>query len=97
MGSPSLCRKSPINENRSIAGVSIEISNARLDAFQVDGGFNIAGVPSDSVGILYPGERVDLIVQWDENAMAEGSSLTITLDQEYNFLCLLVQHSTFLG
>ncbi|RDW65066.1 hypothetical protein BP6252_10717 [Coleophoma cylindrospora] len=66
----------------SIAGLSIGIKNAKLDPFQVDGGFDIAGVPSDSVGVVYPGERVDLVIQWDENSKTEGSSLTISLDQE---------------
>ncbi|RDW68218.1 hypothetical protein BP5796_08875 [Coleophoma crateriformis] len=84
----------------SIAGLSIDIKNAKLDPFQVDGGFDIAGVPSDSVGVVYPGERVDLVIQWEENAKAEGSSLTISLDQEYYSIyfplqCRRVQSNSF--
>jgi hypothetical protein len=60
----------------------------------VDGGFKIAydvNKTFDSVGILYPGERVDLLLQWDEPAAVDQSLLYINLDPEYvtpiTFLC----------
>jgi hypothetical protein len=52
----------------------------------VDGGFKIAydaNKTFDSVGILYPGERVDLLLKWDEPATADKPLLYINLDPEY--------------
>jgi hypothetical protein len=52
----------------------------------VDGGFKIAYEANktfESVGILYPGERVDLLLQWDEPAATDQSLLHISLDPEY--------------
>jgi hypothetical protein len=71
---------------RSLAGFTLQISPATVIPLTLDGGFKIAFDASktfDSVGILYPGERVDLLLQWDEPAAAHQSMLHITLDPEY--------------
>jgi len=71
---------------RSLAGFTLQISSATMIPLTVDGGFKIssdANKTFDSVGILYPGERVDLLLQWDEPAAADQSLLYITLDPEY--------------
>lgn len=49
---------------RTLSGITFQITGASLTPLTVDGGFVIAGTASDSVGILYPGERVDLILHW---------------------------------
>lgn len=67
----------------SMSGFSIVIPDHQMTIFQVDGG-NDVGIspPISSMGILYPGERIDMIV---ENSSPE-SSLTIILDDEYVLL-----------
>ena len=53
-----------------------------MTAFQVDGGNEVNSTPrSLSVGILYPGERIDMIVEWPRNDRTEPI-LTIILDTE---------------
>lgn len=49
----------------------------------VDGGFPIAGSASDSVGILYPGERVDLLLEWDNTTYSSAPRFHVSLDPEY--------------
>ena len=52
----------------------------------VDGGFKIASEANttfDSGGILYPGERMDVLLQWDGPTPTPDSQLHITLDPEY--------------
>jgi len=47
----------------------------------VDGGFEVQSEATSAVGILYPGERVDLDVKWAEEQ--PGSSwFTVHLDDE---------------
>ena len=66
----------------TIAGISVKLSNAKLTPLQIDGGFDIFPEPSDSVGILYPGERLDITIQWNDNVDELSSNLEITLDPE---------------
>jgi hypothetical protein len=49
----------------------------------VDGGCHIIGTSSDSVGILHPGERLDVLLKWDGNMNPLDARLRISLDQEY--------------
>jgi hypothetical protein len=62
-----------------MSGFNLTLENANVQVIKVDGGNDI--VPSDwvsSVGILYPGERMDIITSGDR-----ATSLTIALDHEY--------------
>jgi hypothetical protein len=75
-----------LSRSRSLAGFTLQISSAAMIPLTVDGGFKLAydaNETFDSVGILYPGERVDLLLQWDEPAAADQSLLHISLDPEY--------------
>jgi hypothetical protein len=67
---------------RSIAGITLGISHAKLTPLQVDGGCEIKGSAAEYVGILYPGERVDLLVEWDSHVHETGSNLEIIMDPE---------------
>jgi hypothetical protein len=49
----------------------------------VDGSHPIVGTPSDSVGILHPGERVDLLLEWGKDKPLEDMKLRVSLDKEY--------------
>ncbi|KUJ18466.1 uncharacterized protein LY89DRAFT_582403 [Mollisia scopiformis] len=66
----------------SLAGFSVQMSSAKLEPITVDGGFPIVGNPADSVGIVYPGERLDVLVRWDEQATSHFPQLHISLDPE---------------
>ena len=61
----------------------MRMDHSRLLAVQVDGGNEIDATEADSVGILYPGERVDMIA--DRLAGFEGGypSFHVEFDQEY--------------
>jgi hypothetical protein len=55
----------------------------QLSAIQVDGGGRLqSNEGSEAIGILYPGERVDMIVEWDQNPPDQQPHLVVILDQE---------------
>jgi FtsP/CotA-like multicopper oxidase with cupredoxin domain len=69
----------------SIAGLTLAVQGANVSLLQVDGGSNVK--PRDAgdafyggVGILYPGERVDLQLDWIETV--SDANLFISLDDE---------------
>lgn len=75
----------------SLAGVSLDFGHAKVKAFQIDGGHDILSDPAQQVGILYPGERLDVVVTWS----SEASAIKITLDDEsfrYSNAALETQH-----
>jgi FtsP/CotA-like multicopper oxidase with cupredoxin domain len=63
-----------------LAGVSISILGASLTVIEVDGGHGVAGKECSSFGILFPGQRVDLIIKW--TSASSPSSMTIDFDEE---------------
>jgi hypothetical protein len=73
-----------LKPHRSLAGFTIQIPTASLTPLTVDGGFYIATKRANSVGILYPGERLDVIVKWNQ-IPALTSRMNIQLDSEYVF------------
>ncbi|TVY84216.1 Oxidoreductase ptaE [Lachnellula suecica] len=67
----------------SLAGFSLGISPGAFTPLTVDGQFPIAGKASQSVGILYPGERVDLLLHLNPLEKASAPTLHVHLDPEY--------------
>lgn len=64
-----------------------------MNPIQVDGGCEVVGFASDYLGILYPGERVDILVKWDSEVLSTGSELEIMMNLEYVFIeALLALH-----
>ncbi|KAL6825782.1 multicopper oxidase [Trichoderma sp. SZMC 28015] len=55
----------------TIAGLTLGVDGASLQPTQVDGGCKVDSKAADSVGILYPGERVDLLLKWKTDQAAE--------------------------
>ena len=55
-----------------------------MKLIQVDGGQAVVGndSPSNSIGVLYPAERVDFIVSWPESALHTDTEIIIELDDE---------------
>ncbi|CAG8959838.1 hypothetical protein HYFRA_00001747 [Hymenoscyphus fraxineus] len=66
----------------SLAGLSLGISSGTLKPLTLDGGFRIDGKPSSSIGILYPGERVDIIFEPENSTDHLGTELLINMDTE---------------
>ncbi|KAB8349427.1 hypothetical protein FH972_023454 [Carpinus fangiana] len=62
----------------TLAGLTFSFGGAAVTAIQVDGGHQITMESGSQVGILHPGERVDILVDWS----AEASSILISLDEE---------------
>jgi hypothetical protein len=55
-----------------------------MTVIQIDGGNNVEPMSSSSaIGILYPGERMDMIVEWPQ--AEPGSNFTVILDTEYTY------------
>lgn len=68
----------------SLAGISFAVPDSTMQAIQVDGGQRVDpnGTTSNSLGILYPGQRVDLVLSWPEAALDRDTRLTVELDKE---------------
>ncbi|PNY27652.1 Iron transport multicopper oxidase FET3 [Tolypocladium capitatum] len=65
----------------TVAGITLMIDGATLHPVAVDGACSVAARPGRSVGILYPGERVDVMVRWDAGDVQQPR-LNIYLDDE---------------
>ncbi|CAG1980275.1 unnamed protein product [Fusarium graminearum] len=65
----------------SIAGLTIRIDAAMMRPVRVDGGFDVHSEATEAVGILYPGERVDIDVEWKDDH-APNRWLTVYMDEE---------------
>jgi hypothetical protein len=62
----------------AILGFNLTLDSGDIRVIKIDGGNDIlSSDPVESVGILYPGERMDIITS------GGGKSLTMTLDPEY--------------
>ncbi|KAJ9634741.1 hypothetical protein H2204_006190 [Knufia peltigerae] len=64
----------------SLAGFSIQIAGASLLPFQVDGGNEVIMTEAHGIGIVYPGERVDAILQ--TRSLDSQSFIEIKMDDE---------------
>ena len=84
---PLLARKSNVStrlrlvNTGTVAGVTLMIDGATLQPVAVDGACAVDTQPGRSVGILYPGERVDVMVKWDAGDVQQPR-LNVYLDDE---------------
>jgi hypothetical protein len=67
-----------------MTGISFAIPDSEMKVITVDGGHPIAEVsqPVNSIGILYPAERVDVVVSWPELVVDAETELIVKLDKE---------------
>jgi hypothetical protein len=66
-----------------MSGFTLTLQDTNMTVFKVDGGNDVDDSPAfSSVGMLYPGERIDMIAECDDIAESE-SFLVVLLDQEY--------------
>jgi hypothetical protein len=65
-----------------MSGLNLTIEKGSIRVIKIDGGNDIlSSDPVESVGILYPGERIDIIMSG-----GSANSLSVTLDPEYAYL-----------
>ena len=69
--------------------LSLRVGGAIIRPVRVDGGFAVKAEATETVGILYPGERVDLEVEWKGNH-AGDHRLTVYLDDECVTICFTI-------
>lgn len=55
----------------NVAGLTVSVDGASLQPTHVDGGCEVDSKPADSIGTLYPGERVDMLLEWKTDQAAE--------------------------
>ena len=80
---PSFLPNQLLTSNSSLTGLTFTVPDAELQVIQVDGGNPVASShAAHSVGILYPGERVDMISTWPESAVAADAEIVIRIDHE---------------
>ncbi|KIL85384.1 hypothetical protein FAVG1_11340 [Fusarium avenaceum] len=65
----------------SIAGFIMRMDGAMMRPVRVDGGFHVHSEATETIGILYPGERVDIDVEW-KDSHPHDPWLTIYMDDE---------------
>jgi FtsP/CotA-like multicopper oxidase with cupredoxin domain len=54
----------------SIAGFTMKMDGATMQVMQVDGGYGVQAEAREAVGVLYPGERMDVVVAWKKGGSA---------------------------
>ncbi|TAQ85442.1 hypothetical protein B7494_g6220 [Chlorociboria aeruginascens] len=76
-----------------LTGFTLSMSGHKMTVFQVDGGNSVLEAPpADSVGILYPGERIDVLVERSSDDETQ-EILEVRLDKEFrNFALTPIQH-----
>jgi FtsP/CotA-like multicopper oxidase with cupredoxin domain len=71
----------------TIAGFSLSVTSATLKTVAVDGSPAVAADAAYEVGIIYPGERADVVLQWVDPS-SKNSEFHVSLDPEYASLTL---------
>ena len=81
-----------MTDDRTLSGFTIALPSAQMTVFEIDGGINVESMlPSSAIGILYPGERMDILVEWPQDKLE--SNIIIILDTEYgNSLLFLLSY-----
>ena len=63
-----------------LSGISVSFTGARLTVIEVDGGHKVNPQMAGSVGIIYPGQRIDVTLRWSNSI--EKPVMRIVLDDE---------------
>lgn len=66
----------------ALTGFSLTMTGYTMTLVQVDGGNPVEAIRAETVGILYPGERMDLILERTESSEYESAWITVALDRE---------------
>jgi hypothetical protein len=70
--------------SRSLTGLTFTIPDSEMKVIQVDGGQPVVENSDlvNSIGVLYPAERVDFVVSWPESVVDTDTEVIIELDNE---------------
>lgn len=62
--------------------------DADIHVFQVDGGQPLVSDSTsvNSIGVLYPAERVDFVIAWQDGDSKTDTEIVVKLDKEYVLL-----------
>lgn len=66
----------------SVAGFSLAVDGGTLRPLTVDAACPVEAPPARSVGILYPGERTDVLLAWNAHAPPPAPRVAVFLDEE---------------
>jgi FtsP/CotA-like multicopper oxidase with cupredoxin domain len=73
-----------------LTGISTTIPDARIDVLTVDGGLpvmvpdDVKGPAANSIGVVYPAQRVDFLLSWpDASTAGDDTQLIVAVDGEY--------------
>lgn len=66
----------------TVAGLSFAMEDATLQVIEVDGGCPVETSPQRSLGILYPGERIDVVLDWTPADSRKSPYLHVQVDEE---------------
>ncbi|EME41042.1 hypothetical protein DOTSEDRAFT_178384 [Dothistroma septosporum NZE10] len=78
------------------AGFSISLSDRLLRPIRVDAGHQVSAAASKSVGVLHPGERMDVLVLRQKSKSRPATELTVRLDDgpfKYENMALALSHN----
>lgn len=53
-----------------------------MNISHVDGGLPVISRTANSIGVLYPGERVDFSLSWPKSTLNTNTQITIEIDKE---------------
>ncbi|RGP77015.1 putative multicopper oxidase [Fusarium longipes] len=65
----------------SVAGFTVGVTGATVRPVRIDGGFDVRSESTQTASILYPGQRVDLDIEWDHSHLATRQ-MVIYMDEE---------------
>jgi FtsP/CotA-like multicopper oxidase with cupredoxin domain len=68
-----------VTNSGMLAGFTLNMTGAAITVLEVDGSTRVQPVTGKAIGVLYPGQRVDLLMQWKEPG---EHSLEVSLDRE---------------
>ncbi|KAH8892839.1 hypothetical protein GQ53DRAFT_793693 [Thozetella sp. PMI_491] len=66
----------------SLTGISFTIADSVMKPVQVDGGQPLDSHLANTVGVLYPAQRVDFIVSWPKEVYDTDTEVTIVMDDD---------------
>lgn len=66
----------------TVAGMSFAMDDATFRVIEVDGGCPVEAPTTNSLGILYPGERMDVMLDWSSVDSKNSPQFRIKVDDE---------------
>ena len=78
-----------------MVGYSLSVVGYIMHLIQVDGGGTVSnGQNASSIGVIYPGERIDIIIEPMSQLNRKNASIRVKLDDEYGSVKSCVRNYT---